>query len=271
MRDLRRFSCAVFILGFAVTTGHAETSAVSEDKPIPQNEPVKKFHFEEVTLFKNDEMVERGDSMRIERDFGSWVLKCQWRPSHNKRICSPEQRMWHPSVQIQWRVAQSVDGQPYVVIATNEAYKADDSFTLGFSEFQKNIKKDDWYCIDKGCLTAFPFVGLVQAAILNTDSVTFKLNVSNQPIGFDAPIDGLLDSLKAAAEDPFARNVQIAKPEKKGEAETKKAASVVKPLPKVQPSKQNANKPPVTQKGTDKAVKRENVVNLNAERKQGLY
>lgn len=183
------------------------------------------------SLLTPGETLEWGDLVLVQRPFGSWSLKCEMRPSLNKRLCATEQLVNDgKQARVAWRIAMSDEYKPVIVFSLPALLDVQTGLRIGFSGLEKTISGSEWTCGASGCLASFPFEGFVQAAITNSSNINFSYRVK-QDTGFEdvkvtSSMGGFSQALDAAAKDPFGKTVPV-KQVKPAEA---KAAPVAKSM-----------------------------------------
>ncbi|MBA8904136.1 invasion associated locus B family protein [Phyllobacterium sp. P30BS-XVII] len=214
MRTLILLS-TVFVMTSAAAAEQADSANVGER--IDAATPVIQL----ASLLEPGETPEWGDLIKVDRPFGSWSLKCDMRPSLNKRLCSTEQVVGDGQTQlVAWRIAMSADYKPIVVFALPPVLNIETGLRIGFSGLEKTIRGSEWSCGSNSCIASFPFEGFVQAAISGAKelsfSYTYREGETNKLVDAKSSMAGFQEALNAAAKDPFGKFVPI-KPEKQAE------------------------------------------------------
>lgn len=225
----------ISVLGLLALAGPlyaAEPSPASSPANLDERLGVETEVLKLTSVIEPGEKIEWGDLVRIERPFGTWNLKCDFRPSMNRRNCTAQQITTAAGNALVWRIAMSIEKKPVVLFYLPPTLDVQSGLRLGFSGLEKTIIGSEWTCGPDNCTAAFAFSGFVQSAILNTADMKFRFSVKSsandgalQDISMSAPMAGLTAALDAAATDPFGKTVPV-KPVQ--QAQTKPVA--VKPV-----------------------------------------
>lgn len=207
--------------------------------------------FELGSLITPGETLTPGDLIKTDRQFQYWSLRCDVRPSNNKRLCSIEQNR-QENGGIVWRIAANKSGKTVSVFALPARFDASRGLRLSFSNLDKMLDQNNFICNDNFCIGGFPFEGDLQDTIMKSDTVALSYfdKINGSEIAFKIPMTGFESALVAAARDPFGRDVsaqvaaqqvkQLQKAEQQAKAQSKNAKSgnapAKAPTPKARPN-----------------------------------
>jgi hypothetical protein len=192
-----------------------------------------------------------GDLVMISRGFGNWALRCEWLLSASKRVCGIEQRTFDEKSDVSWRVAQTVDDKPVLLITVPKHFDVSKGMRLSFSGLEKTLPASQWQCNGKLCVTSFEFEGFIQAAITNSSEVGFSYSIrgddgKTNDITLVGPMDGFKRALNAASVDPFGREALASAQEAKEATKEKAAVKTSEAKPVARPLREKA-KPKIQQ------------------------
>ncbi|WP_408914484.1 invasion associated locus B family protein [Brucella pseudogrignonensis] len=228
---------------FALLASSTYASEPANNSTLEANPPVSASRIPRLATLAEGDLAD-GDLMMISRGFGSWAMRCEWLLSKSKRVCGIEQRTYNDHSDVSWRVAQTVDEKPVLMISVPKHFDASKGMQLSFSGLEKTIPANEWTCNDRICITSIEFDGFIQAAITNSSEVRFHYSiVSNDEhsheIELSGPMDGFKRALKAASADPFGREVLASTQDAK-----RPQVKTVKPVVKARETKRTVSTVP---------------------------
>ena len=164
------------------------------------------------SLTEPGEEIATGDMITMSRAFDGWSLRCDYRLSQNKRLCSIDQALSNGQSSLVWRIANSVDDRALLILSADPRMVTGKGMRMAFSGLEKTIGKDEWLCGPAACLTGFMFEGFLQAAIANAADVRFTFTAKSpddkeMPVELLGSMNGFALALKAGATDPFGKMV----------------------------------------------------------------
>lgn len=184
------------------------------------------------SLVAKGEKVEAGELISMTRPFDNWILRCDLRLSQNKRLCAVEQVVTDGVSSVRWRVANSADGKPLLIISVPTHLVIARGMKLSFSGLDKAISEQEWFCNEGACVTGFAFDGFVQAAIMHSEGIAFEYSIKTDEgekvIDLSGTMAGFEEAVSAGATDPFGETkyreaaAKRAGEEKKAAAESSK-------------------------------------------------
>ncbi|WP_234689479.1 invasion associated locus B family protein [Allorhizobium ampelinum] len=163
-----------------------------------------------------------GDVISMSRTYlGGWSLKCDLRLSKDQRVCVLDQVLRDGDNLALWRVAQTAEGKPIVVVSMPASFDPASGLTLSFSGLDKTIPGSDWRCGASGCISAFPFSGILASAVTASDHVRFSYSLKavdgkTTPAVLTATMQGFSQVLDAS-KNPFGKTVAAKEEPKKPE------------------------------------------------------
>lgn len=200
------------------------------------------------SLVAKGERVEAGELISMTRPFDNWILLCDLRLSQNKRLCAVEQVVTDGVSSVRWRVANSVDGKPLLIISVPTNLVTARGMKLSFSGLNKAISENEWFCSEGACVTGFAFDGFIQAAIMHSEGIAFeyaiKTDDGEKVVDLTGTMVGFEEAVSAGATDPFGETkyreaaAKRADEEKKAAAESSKKKTELTPAaatPKLSP------------------------------------
>lgn len=226
---------------FATVVASGATSANAREEVVA--EPAAKSGFPRLLSLAKPDLAD-GDLVSVSRAFGSWILRCEWLLSANRRVCSVEQQIVDENAALVWKIAPREDNKPLLLISAPPNLDVKKGMRLSFSELEKTLPEQDWICTGSMCLSSFSYEGFLQAAITNSPDVKFSFTMkspegASEPIEFTGPMDGFTRALHAAASDPFGREAlakaAVAKPKQKPAEVNAKPSPVAQPQPREKP------------------------------------
>ncbi|UXS05563.1 invasion associated locus B family protein [Agrobacterium tumefaciens] len=194
------------------------------------------------------ETLQLGDILTVTRGFGSWSLGCSVRISTGRRSCSIEQVVVDADAEVgtrssvKWGIGSNIGNKSMLFVQVTSNLMQESGMRLSFAGVEKTIPQQDWFCSDKGCISSFPFEGIVQSGIQSTETIGFAFKVKStdgqvKDVSLDGHMGGFDKALKIAATNPFA-NIVVATPKTN---DAKKAAA--KPKAATEGSKKQRGKP----------------------------
>ena len=208
------------------------------------------------------EHVDLGDILSINRGFDTWNLACSVRISSGRRSCSIEQIIIDTGATAATRssvklgIGSSLAKKSMLFVHVTSNFAPENGLRLFFAGVEKTIPQQEWFCSSEGCITAFPFEGIVQSAIQSSQEIGFAYKVKT-PTGEIGEVDlagnmaGFDKALQVAATNPFASIAPSPKLNdlKKKEPAPKAALSV--PKEPAKPVRQEARNAAPKQKASE--------------------
>lgn len=231
---MKRALASSVVLAASVMSGVSASASASASKAIvgeEANVQAPKVALPRLLSLAKPDLAD-GDLVSMSRAFGSWILRCEWLLSANKRVCAVEQQIVDTNAGLVWKIAPAEDGKPLLLISAPVSLDIGKGMRLAFSGLEKTLGEQDWICTGSMCLASFSYEGFLQAAITNSPDVKFSFTVkssdgSAEAIEFVGPMDGISRALHAAASDPFGREALAKATAKKPQ----RKAAAVKPDP----------------------------------------
>lgn len=190
------------------------------------------------------EVVDLGDILTISRGFDAWTLGCSVRISSGRRSCSIEQIIIDNGADkglkssVKWGIGSSAAKKSLLFIHVTSNFGSESGMRLSFAGVEKTIPQQEWFCSNEGCVTAFPFEGIVQSAIQSTQEIGFGYKVKGPSgelvdVELSGHMGGFEKALQVAATNPFASVAPAPKP-----AEVKKEEAAAPEKKAVPPQRQ---------------------------------
>ncbi|MCA1868467.1 invasion associated locus B family protein [Agrobacterium genomosp. 3] len=235
----------------------ATTEVAAEQPAAPQHNP---FAIR-APVVDPGEHIDLGDILTINRGFETWNLGCSVRISSGRRSCSIEQVVVDAAASagvrssVKWGIGSSAAKKSLLFVHVTSNFASENGMRLSFAGVEKTIPQQEWFCSNEGCITAFPFEGIVQSAIQSSQEIGFTYKVK-APTGEISEVDlrgnmgGFDKALQVAATNPFASVASPPKP-----AELKKEEPTAKAAPKAAASAPKKPAKPVRQEARNNAPK----------------
>lgn len=143
--------------------------------------------------------VEAGDFAKTTIHFGAWNLACDHLISAKRRVCVIEQSLSNSDISMQWRLALTAEGKPFLVFDVSNDVDQQEGVVLRIGKF---VSKIPFVSCSKICRGEIAFDRFIEEAMLGGEVVGFGYTKSGAGGAIVADMRGFSKALAASAKPP---------------------------------------------------------------------
>lgn len=172
---------------------------VTKKSPMPAMPAMK-------TLLADGETITQGNYITLTRPVGAWILTCDLDLDHNRRLCVIKRTIKIGEEDLRLTFQTTKDEKPFFNIETTAKIDAVNGLHMGFSGLEKVLRNNvDLTCNDHKCEGGFELTGVVGAAIMAANSLTFfYVDKDNAVKNGEITMTGVREAMELAGSNPYA-------------------------------------------------------------------
>lgn len=143
--------------------------------------------------------VEAGDFAKTTIHFGAWNLVCDHLISAKRRVCVIEQSLSNSDISMQWRLALTAEGKPFLVFDVSSNVDQHEGLVLRVGKF---ISKIPFVACSTICRGEIAFDRFIEEAMVSGEMVGFGYTKSGAGAAIVADMRGFTKALDASAKPP---------------------------------------------------------------------